>query len=174
LALVGSLLAFQKSPNLRHSLPNDLAIAMALLWTLFKRSISLASASCLVLGQSLGNRFSLSLSRCSIQVCSLCLERRSFFRASSILNCLHRSSSIKFFQDRPLPCYKHVGATAAIFVAAQPTGTSSERTMDCCCYCHVKTSFKPGRKCRSRSGLGRSSKDLNRGSCPDYPARRGD
>jgi hypothetical protein len=32
--------------------------------------------------------------------------------------------SIMFFQDRPLPCPKHVGATATIFVAAQPTGTS--------------------------------------------------
>jgi hypothetical protein len=34
--------------------------------------------------------------------------------------------SIKFFQDLPLPCPKHVGATTTIFVAAQPTGTSPE------------------------------------------------
>jgi hypothetical protein len=43
-----------------------------------------------------------------------------------------------------------------------------------CCHYHFKTPFKPGRKCRRRRGLGRSSKDLNRRSCPDYPARRGD
>jgi hypothetical protein len=82
--------------------------------------------------------------------------------------------SIKFFQDRPLPCPKHVGATATIFAVAQPTGASPERTMDGCCHYHFKTSFKPGRKCRRRRGLGRSSKDLNQRSCPDYPARRGD
>ncbi len=34
--------------------------------------------------------------------------------------------------------------------------------------------LQAGRKCRRRRGLGRSSKDLNRRSCPDYPARRGD
>jgi hypothetical protein len=52
--------------------------------------------------------------------------------------------------------------------------TCPERTKDGCCHYHFKTSFKPGRKCRRRRGLGRSSKDLNRRSCPDYPARRGD
>ncbi len=76
--------------------------------------------------------------------------------------------SIKFFQDLPLPCPKHVDATATIFVAAQPTETSPERTMDGCCHYHFKTSFKPGRKCRPgrRRGrrLGRSSKELNRRS----------
>ncbi len=82
--------------------------------------------------------------------------------------------SIKVFQDRPLPCPKHVGATATIFVAEQPTGIFPERTMDGCCYYHFKTSFKLGRKCRRRRGLSRSSKDLNRRSYPDYPARRGD
>ena len=34
--------------------------------------------------------------------------------------------------------------------------------------------LQAARKCRRRRGLGRSSKDLNRRSCPDYPARRGD
>jgi hypothetical protein len=34
--------------------------------------------------------------------------------------------------------------------------------------------LQAGRKSRRRRGLGRSSKDLNRRSCPDYPARRGD
>jgi hypothetical protein len=81
--------------------------------------------------------------------------------------------SIKFFQDLPLPCHKHVGATATIFVAAHPIGTSPERIMDGCCHYHFETSFKPGRKCRRRRGLGRSSKELNRRSCPDYPARSG-
>ncbi len=32
--------------------------------------------------------------------------------------------------------------------------------------------LQAGRKCRRRRGLGRSSKDLNRKRCPDYPARR--
>jgi hypothetical protein len=72
----------------------------------------------------------------------------------------------------------HVPSTLArrqhFFVAAQPTGTSPERTMDGSCHYHFKTSFKPGRKCRHRRGLGRSSKDLNRRSCPEYPARSGD
>jgi hypothetical protein len=80
----------------------------------------------------------------------------------------------QIFQYRLLPCPKHVGATATIFVAAQPTGTSPERIVDCCCHYYFKTSFKPGRMCRRRRGLGRSSKDLNQRSCPDYPARRGD
>jgi hypothetical protein len=62
-------------------------------------------------------------------------------------------------------------ATATIFVAAQLTGTSPERIMDGCCH---KTSFKQGRKCRPLRGLCRSSKDLNRRSCHDYPASRGD
>ena len=84
------------------------------------------------------------------------------------------AQSIMFFQDRPLPCPKHVGATITILVAAQPTGTSPDRTKDGCCHYHFKTSFKPGRKCRRRRGLGRSSKDLNRRSCPDYPDRRVD
>jgi hypothetical protein len=38
------------------------------------------------------------------------------------------------FQDRQLQCPKHIGATATIFVAAQPTGTSPERIMDGCCH----------------------------------------
>jgi hypothetical protein len=91
---------------------------------------------------------------------------------------LHQGSAtqdarrIRIFQDRPLPRPKHVGATATIFVAAQSNRTSPERIMDGCCHYHFKTSFKPGRKCRRRRGLGRSSKDLNRRSFPDYPARR--
>jgi hypothetical protein len=55
------------------------------------------------------------------------------------------------------------------FVAAQPTRTCPERTKDCCCHCPSKTSFKQGRKCLCRRGLGRSSKNLNRRSCPTTP-----
>jgi hypothetical protein len=107
------------------------------------------------------------------------------WRPQSQEGALHQGSATprclehQVFQDRPLvvgplPCPKHVGATATIFVAAQPTGTSPERIMDGCCHYHFKTSFKPGRKCRRRRGLDRSSKDLNRRSCPDYPARWAD
>ncbi len=49
--------------------------------------------------------------------------------------------SIKFFQDQPLPYPKHVGATATIFEAGQPTGTTPDRTTDGSCYYHFKTSF---------------------------------
>ncbi len=91
--------------------------------------------------------------------------------ASTSRQCYPRCPEHQVFQDWPLPCPKHVGATATIFVAAQPTGTSPERTTDGCSHYHFKTSFKPGRKCRRRRGLGRSSKDLNRRSCTDYPAR---
>ena len=48
----------------------------------------------------------------------------------------------------------------------------SERTTDGRCYYHFKTSFKPDGSVGA--GGGRSSKYLNRRSCPDYPARRGD
>jgi hypothetical protein len=82
--------------------------------------------------------------------------------------------SIKFFKDRPLPCPKHVGATATTFVLRIQLEPLPTGCMDGCCYYNFKTSFKQGRKCRRRRGLGRSSKDLNRRSCPDYPARRGD
>ena len=91
--------------------------------------------------------------------------------ASTARQCYPRCPEHQVFQDRPLPCPKHVGATATSFVAAQPTRTSPERTMDGCCHYHFKTSFKPGRKCRRRRGLGRSSKGLNRRSCPGYPVR---
>ncbi len=82
--------------------------------------------------------------------------------------------SIKFFQDQPLPCPKHVGATATIFVAAQPTGTYPGEDYGRLLLIPLQDLLQAGRKCRRRRGLGRSSKDLNRRSCPDYPARRGD
>jgi hypothetical protein len=63
------------------------------------------------------------------------------------------SITLKFFQDLQLQCPKHIGATATIFMAAQLTGTSPDRTMDGCCHYHFKTPFKPGRKCRRRRGL---------------------
>jgi hypothetical protein len=86
------------------------------------------------------------------------------------------AQSIKSFQDRPLPCPKHVGATATIFVAAQPTGTSPREDYGRLLLLPLRDLLQAGRKCQRRRGLGRSSKDLNRRSCPgpDYPARRGD
>ena len=44
--------------------------------------------------------------------------------ASTARQCYPRCPEHQVFQDRPLPCPKHVGVTATIFVAAQPTGTS--------------------------------------------------
>ncbi len=40
--------------------------------------------------------------------------------ASTARKCYPRCPDHQVFQDRPLPCPKHVGATATIFVAAQP------------------------------------------------------
>jgi hypothetical protein len=77
--------------------------------------------------------------------------------------------SIKFFQDRPLPCPKHVGATATIFVAAQPTGTSPERTTDGCCYYHFKTSFKPDGKCGPGGGSADPARTSTEGAAPTTP-----
>ncbi len=84
-------------------------------------------------------------------------------------NATQDARSIKFFQDRPLPCPKHVGATATIFVAAQPTGTSPREDYGRLLLLTLQDLLQAGRKCRRRRGLGRSSKDLNRRSCPDYP-----
>jgi hypothetical protein len=44
--------------------------------------------------------------------------------------------------------------------------------MDNYCNYHIKTSFELGTSVSAPRGLGRSSKDLNPRSCPDYPARR--
>ncbi len=84
--------------------------------------------------------------------------------------------SIKFLQDPPLPCHKHVGAIQTQHFSWRRNRQEpfSRGCMDRCCYYHFKTSFKPGRKCRRRRELGRSSKNHNRRSCPNYPARRGD
>jgi hypothetical protein len=77
--------------------------------------------------------------------------------------------SIKFFQDRPLPCPKHVGATATIFVAAQPTGTSPERTTDGCCYYHFKTSFKPDGSVGAGGGSADPARTSTEGAAPTTP-----
>jgi hypothetical protein len=74
--------------------------------------------------------------------------------------------SIKFFQDRPLPCPKHVGATATIFVAAQPTGTSPDRTKDGCCHYHFKTSFKPDRSVGAGAGSADPARTSTEGAAP--------
>ncbi len=94
--------------------------------------------------------------------------------ASTARQCYPRCPEHQVFQDQPLQCTKHVGATATIFVAAQPTRTSLERTYGRLLLLPLQDLLQAGRKCRRRRGLGRSSKDLNRRSCPVYPARRGD
>ncbi len=63
--------------------------------------------------------------------------------ASTARRCYSRCPEHQVFQDLPLPCPKHVGATATIFVTAQPPEPLPERTTDGCCYYHFKTSFKP-------------------------------
>ncbi len=90
--------------------------------------------------------------------------------SSSARQCYPRCPEHQVFQDRPLPCPKHVGAMATIFVAAQPPEPLYGRLL----LLPLQDLLQAGRKCRLRRGLGRSSKDLNRRSCPDYPARRGD
>ena len=77
--------------------------------------------------------------------------------------------SIKLFQDQPLPCPKHVGATATIFVAAQPTGTSPERTTDGCCYYHFKTSFKPDGSVGAGGGSADPARTSTEGAAPTTP-----
>jgi hypothetical protein len=77
--------------------------------------------------------------------------------------------SIKFFQDQQLPCPKHVGATATIFLAAQPTGTFPERTADCCCYYHFKTSFKPKGSVGAGGGSADPARTSTEGANPTTP-----
>jgi hypothetical protein len=77
--------------------------------------------------------------------------------------------SIKFFQDRPLPCPKHVGATATIFVAAQPTGTCPERTKDGCCQYHLKTSFKPDGSVGAGGGSADAARTSTEEAAPTTP-----
>jgi hypothetical protein len=77
--------------------------------------------------------------------------------------------SIKFFQDRQLQCPKHVGATATIFVAAQPTRTSPERTKDGCCHYHFKTSFKPDGSVSARGGSADPARTSTEGAAPTTP-----
>jgi hypothetical protein len=78
---------------------------------------------------------------------------------------------IKFFQDLPLPYPKHIGATATIFVAAQPTGTSPERTTDGCCYYHFKTSFKPDGSVGAGGGSTDPARTSTEEAAPTTPPR---
>ena len=77
--------------------------------------------------------------------------------------------SIKFFQDRPLPCPKHVGATATIFVAAQPPEPLPERTTDGCCFYHFKTSFKPDGSVGAGGGSADPARTSTEGAAPTTP-----
>jgi hypothetical protein len=79
--------------------------------------------------------------------------------------------SIKFFQVRPLPCPKHDGAMATIFVAAQTTGTSPKRTKDCCCHYPFKTSFKQDRSVCAGLGLADPARTSTEGAAPTTPPK---
>ncbi len=77
--------------------------------------------------------------------------------------------SIKFFQYRPLPCPKHDGVTATIFVEEQPTGTSPERTKDSYCHYHFKTSFKPDGSVGAGGGSADPARTSTEGAAPTTP-----
>jgi hypothetical protein len=83
--------------------------------------------------------------------------------------CYPRCLEHQVFQDRQLPCPKHVGATATFFVAAQPTGTSPERTTDGCCYYHFKTSFMPDRSVGAGKGSADPARTSTEGAAPINP-----
>ena len=89
--------------------------------------------------------------------------------ASTARQCYPRCPEHQVFQDRPLPCPKHVGATATIFVAEQPTGTSPERTTDGCCYYHFKTSFKPDGSVGTGGGSADPARTSTEGAAPTTP-----
>jgi hypothetical protein len=74
--------------------------------------------------------------------------------------------SINFFQDRPLPCPKHVGATATNFVAAQPTRTSPERTIDCCCHYHFKSKSSRPPSSRTEVSAPEGARQIQQGPQP--------
>ncbi len=59
--------------------------------------------------------------------------------------------------------------TAKIFVAAQPTGTSPERTTDCCCHYHFKTSFKQNRSVGAGGGSADPARTSTKGAAPTTP-----
>ena len=55
------------------------------------------------------------------------------------------------------------------FRGGATTGTSPREDYGRLLLLPLQDLLQAGRKCRRRRGLGRSSKDLNRRSCPDYP-----
>ncbi len=73
------------------------------------------------------------------------------------------------FQDQQLSCPKHVGATATIFVAAQPPEPLPKRTTDGCCYYHVKTSFKPDGSVGAGGGSADPARTSAEGAAPTTP-----
>jgi len=89
--------------------------------------------------------------------------------ASTARQCYPRCPEHQVFQDRPLQCPKHVGATATIFEAGQPTGTSPERTTDGCCYYHFKTSFKPDGSVGAGGGSADPARTSTEGAAPTTP-----
>ncbi len=80
-----------------------------------------------------------------------------------------RCQEHQVFQDRPLPYPKHVGATATIFVAAQPTGTFPERTKDGGCQYHFQTSFKQDGSVGAGGGSADPARTSNEGAAPTTP-----
>jgi hypothetical protein len=89
--------------------------------------------------------------------------------ASTARQCYPRCPEHQVFQDRPLPCPKHVGATATIFVAAQPPEPLPERTTDGCCYYHFKTSFKPDGSVGAGGGSADPARTSTEGAAPTTP-----
>jgi hypothetical protein len=87
--------------------------------------------------------------------------------ASTARQCYPKCQQHQVFHNRPL-------RRQQFFVAAQPTGTSPREDYGRLLLPPLQDLLQAGRKCRCRRVLGRSSKDLNRRSCPDYPAQRGD
>jgi hypothetical protein len=64
---------------------------------------------------------------------------------------------------------QHVGATATIFVAAQPPEPIPERTTDGCCYYHFKTSFKPDGSVGAGGGSADPARTSTEGAAPTTP-----
>ena len=95
----------------------------------------------------------------------------SIARGASISRkCNPRCPEHQVFQDLQLPCPKHVGATAAIFVAAQPPEPLPERTTDGgCCYYHFKTSFKPDGSVGAGGGSADPARTSTEGAAPTTP-----
>ncbi len=89
--------------------------------------------------------------------------------ASTARQCYPRCPEHQVFQDLPLQCPKHVGATATIFVAAQLPEPLPERTTDgCICY-HFKASFKPDGIVGAGGGSADPARTSTEGAAPTTP-----